>query len=131
MNMRLIILFIATITLVWGGNFSDGMRAYRAQNYEKAKEAFEKAVEEDGAVQAHYFLGLLYLKGLGTTKNRLKAKNHFELAAQYGNARARCYLAEIYLKEHKKSRAVSLLKEGLKDGAQECENIAKENKISL
>jgi len=131
MILRFLLVLSLTGGLLCAGNFADGMKAFRSGQYKEAKNAFEKAVEEDGAMQAHYFLGLLYMKGLGTAKSKKAAKHHFQMAVQYGNARARCYLAEIYLKEHKKSRATALLKEGLAGGAQECEKIANKFKISL
>lgn len=113
--------------------FSDGMRAYKRGDYGKAKQYFELAAEEDGALQANYFLGLLYLQGRGTKRNLAKAENYLRKAATMGNARAKCYLAETYLLEQngRKKKAIELLREGHEDGADECAKIATNYNIPL
>ncbi len=118
---------------LYASYFSDGMQAYRQGNYEKAKELFELAAEEDGALQANYFLGLLYLQGKGTTRDLGKAEKYLNKVATMGNARAKCYLAEAYLleKDSRKIKAIKLLKEGHQDGANECVSIANNYNISL
>ncbi|WP_353661158.1 hypothetical protein [Hydrogenimonas sp. SS33] len=113
--------------------FSDGMRAYRTGNYTEAKKLFEQAIEEDGAEQARFFLGLLYLDGKGVDRNLHAAKQFLQKAADIGNARAKCYLAKVYLQQKKpdKQKALKLLKEGLDAGADECSAIAAAYKIPL
>ena len=130
MPRSLLLLFLAA-SILFASNFSDGMRAFRSGEYTKAKAAFEMAIEEDDAVQAHYFLGLIYLQGLGVPKNLRMARKHLEEAVEVGNARARCRLAEVYLLTKKRKEAVALLKQGSDNGAQECAKIAEKYKISL
>ena len=119
--------------LLLASYFSDAMRAYKGGNYKEALKLFQLAVEEDGAEQAHYFLGLLYLKGQGVKKDHASAEKYLVHAAAIGNARAKCYLAELYLSQKKpeRSKALKLLKEGAAAGASECQAIASKFKISL
>ena len=113
--------------------FSDGMRAYKQGNYVEARKLFELAVEEEGAQQAQFFLGLLYLKGQGVERDIPAARNLLTKAADLGNARAKCFLAETYLlqKRPDKKAALKLLKEGRSAGAEECSAIAATYKIPL
>ncbi len=119
--------------LGYASYFSDGMRAYKQGDYEEAKKLFELAVEEDGAQQAQYFLGLLYLEGKGVDRDIVTAKRFLTRAADLGNARAKCYLAKVYLmqKRPNKKKALKLLKEGKSAGADECSAIAAAYKIPL
>jgi TPR repeat protein len=126
-------LFVLMPLFLYASYFSDAMRAYKQGDYQKARELFELAVEEDGAEQAQYFLGLLYLKGLGVKKNLYTAKKYLKKAANIGNARAKCHLAEIYLLQQSPERvkAIKLLKEGDAAGAEECRAVAISHKIPL
>ncbi|BDY13511.1 SEL1-like repeat protein [Hydrogenimonas cancrithermarum] len=133
MKTRLLFILLLLPAFGFASYFSDGMRAYKSGNYKVAKELFEMAIEEDGAEQAQFLLGLLYLKGLGVDRNLPKAKQLLGKAAELGNARAKCYLAEVYLLQKKKERqtALKLLKEGKKAGALECVDIAATHKLPL
>ncbi|WP_201353883.1 tetratricopeptide repeat protein [Hydrogenimonas urashimensis] len=113
--------------------FSDGMRAYKQGNYKEAKAQFEQAIEEEGSEQANFFLGLLYLKGMGVERDISAAKRFLAKAAEAGNARAKCYLAEAYLLQNQSDKqvALKLLKEGKNAGASECLEIATTYKIPL
>ncbi|WP_200763599.1 tetratricopeptide repeat protein [Nitrosophilus alvini] len=124
-------LAFAAIAL-YASNFSNAIRAYKSQNYKEAKEFFELAVEE-GSVQAKYFLGLFYLNGMGTQKDLDKAEKFFLEAKKIGNARANCYLAQIYLEKGNANikKIKKLLKEGLQSGARECSTIAQKYNINL
>ena len=119
--------------LLHASYFSDGMRAFKEGDYAKAKQFFELAAEEDGALQAHYFLGLIYLQGKGTPRNLAKAEKYLRKVATMGNARAKCYLAEAYLlqKVDRKKEAIQLLREGHDEGANECTKIADNHNIPL
>lgn len=125
----------ALLIPVWlhASYFSDGMRAYKQGDYEKAKQFFELAAEEDGALQASYFLGILYLQGKGTKRDLTKAENYLREVATMGNARAKCYLAETYLIQNdgRKKKAIELLREGHEEGADECAKIASNYNIPL
>ncbi len=132
MKRALPILLILPL-LLFGSTFSDAMRAYKSGNYKDAKALFEEAYEEDGAEQAQFFLGLMYLKGLGVERNLPKAKQLLNKVVEMGNARAKCYLAEVYLNQKRPDRqaALKLLKEGSKAGAGECVEIAAAHKLPL
>lgn len=133
MKMKLLPLFLIFPLLVTASYFSDGMRAYKQGRYKEAKSHFEHAIEEEGSEQANFFLGLLYLKGLGVEQDIPAAKRYLAKAVENGNARAKCYLAEAYLLQNNadKQTALKLLKEGRSAGANECVDIAATYKIPL
>ncbi len=130
---RAFLIFSILIPIILAANeFAKGIRFFKTKNYTEAKKAFEKAIEKEKSINAHYFLGIIYLKGLGTKKSPQKARVHLEKAAESGNARAFCYLGEIAMQIDKdKKRARKLLKEGASGGAGECAEIAKKYDIKL
>jgi len=117
---------------MYASNFRNAIRAYKSQKYKEAKEFFELAVDE-GSIQAKYFLGLLYLDGKGTQKDLEKAEKLLLDAKKIGNARANCYLAQIYLEKDDKNmkKIKKLLNDGLANGARECSSIAQKYNINL
>ncbi|WP_456452931.1 hypothetical protein [Hydrogenimonas sp.] len=129
----LLTLLLLVPLLGWASNFSDAMRAYKRGEYKEAKQLFELAIEEDGAKQAQFFLGLLYLEGKGVDRDIITAKRFLKKAVELGNARAKCYLAKAFLvqKNPDKQQALKLLKEGRASGADECSAIAAQYKIPL
>ncbi|WP_457596836.1 tetratricopeptide repeat protein [Hydrogenimonas sp.] len=133
MKKRWTTLLLLLPLLSWASNFSEAMRAFKKGDYKVAKELFELAIEEDGAEQAQYFLGLMYLQGKGVKKSLPEARRYLFKAAELGNARAKCYLAETYLdrKRPDKKKALQLLKEGSAAGAEECEAVAARYNIPL
>ncbi|WP_456404300.1 tetratricopeptide repeat protein [Hydrogenimonas sp.] len=133
MKKSLLALLILMPAITFASYFSDGIRAYKTGDYIKAKEMLEKAVQEEGAEQAHFFLGLLYLKGKGVKQDLSKARRFLQKAVRFGNVRAKCYLAEaqILSKTKDKKRILNLLKEGRKNGASECTVIAAKYDIPL
>ncbi len=133
MKKSLLALLILMPAITFASYFSDGIRAYKTGNYLEAKTLFEKAVQEEGAEQAHFFLGLLYLKGKGLKRDLSKARRFLQKAVHLGNVRAKCYLAEaeILSKSKDKKRILTLLKEGRKNGADECTVIAAKYDIPL
>jgi TPR repeat protein len=133
MKTKLLPMLVIFPLLVSASYFSDGMRAYKQGNYKEAKARFEQAIEEESSEQANFFLGLLYLKGLGVEQDIPAAKRYLARAVENGNARAKCYLAEAYLLQNNadKQMALKLLKEGKNAGANECVDIAATYKIPL
>ena len=133
MKKSLLLSLLLLPALGFASNFSDAMRAYKQGHYKEAKQLFEMAIEEDGAEQAQFFLGLLYLEGKGVDRNILAAKRFLSKAAETGNARAKCFLAETYLlqKRPDRQKALKLLKEGHAAGADECSAIAVQYQIPL
>ena len=129
---RLMTLLLATTLTLYASLFSEAMRAYKRGNFEEAKSLFETALEEDGAEQARFFLGMLYFRGQGVSKDLVKAAAYLKKAAENGNARAYCYLAEIFLSQnHEIEKAKTLLEKGMAAGASECKTIAAQYKLSL
>ncbi len=133
MKKSLLALLLVAPAITFASYFSDGIRAYKTGDYPKAKEMLEKAAVEEGAEQAHFLLGLLYLKGKGVKQDLSKAQRHLQKAVRFGNVRAKCYLAEarILSKSKDKKTILGLLKEGKKNGAGECAAIAAKYNIPL
>ncbi len=133
MKKGLLTLLLLLPAIGYASYFSDGIRAYKTGNYLKAKEMLQKAIDEEGSEQAHFLLGLLYLKGKGVKKDIFKAKKYLQTAVDFGNIRAKCYLAEaiILSKSKDKKLILNLLKEGKEGGANECTAIATKYNIPI
>ena len=133
MKKGLLTLLFLMPAITFASYFSDGIRAYKTGDYTKAKDMFERAVKEEGAEQAHFLLGLLYLKGKGVKQDLSKAQRHLQKAVNFGNIRAKCYLAEAVIKSKSKDKKkiLSLLKEGRDGGASECAAIATKYNIPI
>ncbi|WP_281950445.1 tetratricopeptide repeat protein [Nitrosophilus kaiyonis] len=130
--MKKIILFIGIFSFVFGSNFSYAVKAYKQKDFKTAKEYFDKALIEDKANNANYFLGIMYLYGKGVKKDLGKAETYLKSAEAKGNVRAKCYLGEIYIiKYNNPIKAKKLLQNGIENGAYECNQIAKKYNINL
>ena len=66
-------------------DFNEGIKAYNAKNYEKAKELWQKACDSKDA-RACFNLGMFYNEGQGITKDYQKAKEFFEKGCDGGDA---------------------------------------------
>ena len=66
-----------------------------AQNYQKAKEWFEKSAAQ-GNADAQLYLGAMYYSGEGVAQNYQKAKEWFEKSAAQGNADAQNNLRDLF-----------------------------------
>lgn len=98
---RLVVVLALLHTLIYASSFSEGIQAFKQQNYQEALELFKEAFYEDDAVNAGYFLGKIYLEGLGGIKKDLNlAETFLKAAADSGNLRAQCLLAEVYLEKY-------------------------------
>ncbi|WP_457594148.1 hypothetical protein [Hydrogenimonas sp.] len=134
MKKRLLALLILLPALLPASYFSDGIRAYKTGDYSKAKKMLELAVEQEGAEQANFLLGLIYLNGgKGVKQDLSKARMFLQKAVHFGNVRAKCYLAQAYLmsKSKDKKKILGLLKEGRDGGANECVAIATKYNIPI
>jgi hypothetical protein len=76
----------------------------REGDYGKALEYWTMAAEL-GYVNAHYYLGFLYLNGDGVEKDEKKAVYHWEQAAIGGHPQARCLLADYEMENGRSERA--------------------------
>jgi len=102
----------------------EGIVAYNAKSYDKAKFFFEEAISEDQSANAAYLLGKMYLNGEGMSVNNHKAIELFEFASEGGNIPAGCYLSEAYMnaKTNTSYIANGLIK-GLKQKLPHCQKV--------
>ncbi|MDE6088841.1 MAG: sel1 repeat family protein, partial [Oscillospiraceae bacterium] len=68
------------------------------QNYTKAAQYFQKAVDHE-YVEGYFMLGMCYSEGYGVPKNKEKAKELLQVAADNGHADAQELLNDISKKE--------------------------------
>lgn len=90
-------LFLLFAVVVEANSFTEGMRAYKKGNYDKAKILFEEALEKDKVYNASHILGKMYLNGKGVQKDIDKAIKYFEFAYKFGNITAGCYASSAYM----------------------------------
>lgn len=127
--MKHVIISLGMGTLLFASNFSDGVKAYNSGDFTTAQKLLDLALNEDGALQANYLLGMIYLRS-GKTST---AKSYLAEAERAGNAKAKCALASLYLGERKNDpeKIRRLLSDGYRQGAKECLQVAEQNKIAL
>lgn len=68
------------------------------QNYTRAAQYFQKAVEHE-YVEGYFMLGICYSEGYGVPKNKEKAKELLQVAADNGHTDAQEYLNDMAKKE--------------------------------
>lgn len=69
------------------------------RDFEKARVSFEKALKIDKKdIDSNYYMGLIYLLGLGVEINVPKALNHFEQSKNDTRARSENAIGYIYFK---------------------------------
>ncbi len=110
---KAIALIILLEALMFASSFSEGIQAFKQQNYKEALELLKEAFYEDDAVNAGYFLGKIYLEGLGGIKKDLNLAEIFlKAAADSGNLRAQCLLAKVYMEKYNNlEKAKNLVKD--------------------
>ncbi len=91
------ILFVVSIAGAQAGALNDGLRAFKAGNYQQAM-AYWKPLAEKNNPDALYNIGLLYMKGLGVKQDYRAAKHWFKQAAKYGSVDAAYNLGVMYKK---------------------------------
>jgi len=91
------ILFVIPIASAQAGPLDDGLRAFKAGDYQQAM-AYWKPLAEKNDADALYNIGLLYMKGLGVEKDYRAAKHWFKQAAKYGSVDAAYNLGVMYKK---------------------------------
>lgn len=128
---KILFLFCVLISSAFADYFRDAMLAYKAGNYPQAKELFELSIKKENAIQGYFYLGKMYLYGEGMEANTSLAIPYLEQAVMKGNIKAKCYLAEAYLKNKvKHDDAVLLLNQGAKESIT-CKEIASTYNILL
>lgn len=124
------ILVLLSSTL-YADHFRDATLAYRGGNFEEARKNFELSIKKESCWQSYFYLGKIYLYGEGVDANPSQAIPYLEQAVMRGNVKAKCYLAEAYIKTQSKPDEVLLL---LNQGAKEsslCREIAASYTILL
>lgn len=76
------------------GPWEDGMAAYNRGDYVPAFRLF-RPLAEQGNARAQTVLGVMFRKGEGVPKNRVRARMWFSLAAKRGDADARAGLSRV------------------------------------
>lgn len=128
---KILFLLCIVISSSFADYFRDAMLAYKSGNYTHAKELFELSIKKENAIQGYFYLGKMYLYGEGMDANTSLAIPYLEQAVMKGNVKAKCYLAEAYLKNKiKHDDAVLLLNQGAKESTV-CKDIASNYTITL
>lgn len=126
-----LLVLMLSVSAVHADHFRDATIAYRSGNFSLAKEQFELSIKKESCWQSYFYLGKMYLYGEGIEANPSQAIPYLEQAVMRGNVKAKCYLAEAYIKTQTKQEDVTLL---LNQGAREssvCREIAASYNISL
>ncbi|AHJ12036.1 SEL1-like repeat protein [Sulfurospirillum multivorans] len=122
--IKILLVFGLLLSPLLADHFRDATLAYKAGNYAQAKELFELSIKKENAIQGYFYLGKMYLYGEGVEANASLAIPYLEQAVMKGNIKAKCYLAEAYLKNKiKHDDAVLLLNQGAKESVT-CKEIA-------
>ncbi|WP_263831867.1 hypothetical protein [Sulfurospirillum oryzae] len=128
---RLLLCLLLLASSVFADYFRDAMIAYKSNNLAQAKELFELSIKKENSIQGYFYLGKIYLYGEGVDANPSLAIPYLEQAVMKGNVKAKCYLAEAYLKNRvKHDEAISLLNQGAKESVT-CKEIASAYNILL
>ena len=90
-------LFMLTANGVQASSLNDGLRAFKAGDYQQAMADWKPLAEKNNP-DALYNIGLLYMKGLGVEKDYRAAKHWFKQAAKYGSVDAAYNLGVMYKK---------------------------------
>ena len=98
--------------------YEDGLGVRK--NYRKAKECFEKAVE-NGCVSGYVFLGKLYLFGEGVKRDEKKCYEYFLRAAEGGDVFATYRVGCCYLNGTGVEKDINLAEEWLCSAADDGE----------
>ncbi|MDD3343713.1 MAG: hypothetical protein PHR87_09080 [Sulfurospirillaceae bacterium] len=114
--IRLFLSFLLCLSTLSADYFRDALLAYKQGNFTVAKELFELSIKKQNSFQGYFFLGKMYLHGEGVDANSTLAIPYLEQAVMKGNIKAKCYLAEAYLKNDvKQAEAILLLSQGAKE----------------
>ena len=93
----------AAFALLWllaaagpaSATFDDGIRAYRIRDYPAALKEFQ-ASAANGNSEAQFYLGQMYVRGLGVNQSDTEAQRWFRSSAELGNGKAQFNLGLMY-----------------------------------
>ena len=129
--IRFSLFFVILTSFLFADYFRDATIAYKNGNYKEAKELFDLSIKRENSIQGYFYLGKIYLYGEGVDANPAQAIPYLEQAVMKGNIKAKCYLAEAYIKANiKNDDAIMLLNQGAKETVT-CKEIAASYNISL
>lgn len=92
---KLLLTLSALSVITFGGNYEDGLKAYKTGDYEQAVDFWQKAAE-NGHVEATYNLGCMYASGRGVKQDYKKASEFCQKAAENGYVKALFNLGVMY-----------------------------------
>lgn len=95
--LRVPFFFLLAFLIIACSDYRKARSAYEAGEYKKALQIFEQ-LSHAGDNQAQYDLSLMYLQGIGTSKNLEKGWTWLNRAADGGNVQAMLELAVRYQK---------------------------------
>lgn len=78
-------------------DFNEGVVAYLMGEYDKAFTTMQSLSETTDHGLAQYYLGMMYLKGQGTTQDYEEASKWLRASAENGIAQAQYNLARLYM----------------------------------
>lgn len=95
--IRFAALLACLLPLAAHAGFDEGSEAYSVGDYAKAMVEF-KAAAEGGDPRAEYYVGFLYYRGYGVSKDFAEAANWFGRSAAKRDSRAQYYVAKMHEK---------------------------------
>ena len=93
----------------------DGLKAFRAGDYEKVIKLWQP-LAENGDTEIQYNLGIMYSQGRGVKKDMQKALHWLQLAANSGDRDAQARLGKIHALEKQYTRAEKWLRQAANQG---------------
>ena len=92
---KILLAFTVLIAMLFGGDYEDGVKAYKNKDYKKTAELFQKAADK-GNKWAQKDLALLYDNGQGVKQDYKKAAEYYQKASDQGVAQAQYNLGIFY-----------------------------------
>ena len=90
-----LLLFLVLAVPAWGQDYKKGANAASRGDYVEALKWYRKAAEQ-GSVEAHYQLGILYYNGRGVTKDVARGIKWHRRAAENGHSVSQFILGSAY-----------------------------------
>lgn len=88
------VLFALALPICANADIGAAMDAYKNKEFDKAFEQFQQLAQL-GNAQAQYALGVMYVRGEGTSPNNLLAYGWLKLAADNGQAKAKALVPKL------------------------------------
>ena len=95
-DMKKFVYSLMLSSALFATNYEDGMKAYKAQDYDNAMKFFDAAGKKDNDVRSIRNLGIMYASGIGVKKDTNKAIKLLTKASNGGDAYAGYSLGNMY-----------------------------------